>query len=139
MSDGTSSFSIPEDLPSCQALIEQLAQTVDSQCSTIRQLEQRSEEQELTIADLLQRAFARRSERYIHDPNQLVLDFGAEAQDAADGLAEAAQESGNKSSKHTPDAKTSVESLVAKNFPSICRVTKSLPTSKTAPPMANAK
>jgi len=33
----------------------------------------RGEEQKLTIADLLQRAFARRSERYIHDPNHLPM------------------------------------------------------------------
>lgn len=103
MSDGASSISIPQDLASCRALIEQLVQTVDSQFSTIGQLEQEKEELKLTITELLQRAFARRSERYLNDPNQLRLDFNNtdEAADAAEGLTEAVAESGRTVKEHT--------------------------------------
>lgn len=50
----------------------------------------------------MQRAFARRSERYLGDPHQLQLDFHATdaAADAAAGLAEAVQESGRLVQEH---------------------------------------
>src|SRR3990172_7690026 len=78
---------MPDDLVACQALVAQLAQTITQQHRTIQ-------EQQLTINELMQRAFRHRSERYLEDPNQLKLDFGdtPEAADAAAGLAEAVQE-----------------------------------------------
>jgi len=78
---------LPDDLAACQALLVE-------QARTITQLHQRLQEQELTINELMQRAFRHRSERYVEDPNQLKLDFGntPEAADAAAGLAEAVQE-----------------------------------------------
>jgi transposase len=102
MSDGISSITIPDDLEACQALVEQLVQTVDSQSATIAQLHKDQEELKLTISELLQRAFARRSERYIQDPNQLKIDFNDtdEAADAAAGLAEAVEESGQRVQEH---------------------------------------
>ena len=50
---------------------------------------------ELAVAALMQRAFRNRSERYLHNPNQLRLDFkdSDDAADAAEGLAQAVQES----------------------------------------------
>jgi transposase len=102
MSDGISSITIPNDLAACQALVEQLVQTVDSQSATIVQLQQVQEELKLTITELLQRAFARRSERYLLDPHQLQIDFGdtLDAADAASGLAEAVAESGQRVKEH---------------------------------------
>ena len=51
-------------------------------------------ELELTVSELLQRAFQKRRERYLEDPNQLKLDLGdtADAADAAEGLAQAVAE-----------------------------------------------
>jgi transposase len=78
---------IPDDLAACQALLVRFAQTISEQNRTIQ-------EQQLTISELLQRAFRHRSERYLEDPRQLKLDFGntPEAADAAAGLAEAVEE-----------------------------------------------
>jgi len=78
---------IPDGLAACHALIGQLAETISEQNRTIQ-------EQQLTINELLQRAFRHRRERYLEDPNQLKLDFGdtPEAADAAAGLAEAVEE-----------------------------------------------
>jgi len=103
MSDGTSSRTIPQDLASCQALIqeqaylnESLSQSIAELQAKAQQFEEREKELKLTITELLQRAFARRSERYLNDPHQLRLDFNNtdEAADAAEGLAQAVQESG---------------------------------------------
>jgi hypothetical protein len=78
---------LPDDLAACHSLISQLAQTISAQNRTIQ-------EQQLTINELIERAFRHRSERYVADPNQLKLDFGntPEAADAAAGLAEAVEE-----------------------------------------------
>jgi transposase len=107
---------LPLDLAACQALIRQLTDTIhtqshklDAQAHTIEShaltieelqrqkqaLEQEKQELQLAFAELLQRAFQRRSERYLEDPNQLKLDFPAsdEAADAAAGLAQAIDES----------------------------------------------
>jgi transposase len=122
MSDADREIEIPDDLQACQALIVQLtaavetqnqkldahahtietqnqkldahAHTIESHAQTIDELQKEKQELELTIAELLQRAFRRRSERYLADPNQLRLDFGdtPEAADAAEGLAEAIEE-----------------------------------------------
>jgi len=62
----------------------------------IKKLEQEQEELNLQIKLLIERAFARRSERYLSDPNQLLIDFGDDAADAAEGLAEAIDEAGIK-------------------------------------------
>ena len=74
--------------------IEQLTCTVDSQSNTIEQLRREKQEIELAFAEYIQRLFRNRSERYIHDPNQLRLDFKDtdEAADAAEGLAQAVEE-----------------------------------------------
>jgi transposase len=119
MSDIDHTIDIPDDLGACQALVIQLTQTVASQAQTIdsqthtidsqthtidsheetilelqrkqEELEKEKAELALTLNELLQRAFVKRRERYIDDPNQLKLDFGgtAEAADAAEGLADA--------------------------------------------------
>jgi transposase len=113
----------PNDLAACQALIRQQAHTIDTHVQTItsqaqqldahvhtieshaltiaalqrrkEELEREKQELELAFAELLQRAFRQRSERYLEDPHQLKLDFpGSEAAaDAAAGLAEAVEES----------------------------------------------
>ena len=98
-----------QDLASCQTLIARQSQIIDAHLHTIeshtqtihelqqqnQQLEQQKQELELAYAELLQRAFVRRSERYLEDPNQLKIDFGGseDAADAADGLAQAIDES----------------------------------------------
>lgn len=61
---------------------------------TIAELEQTKQEWELAYNELVQRAFGKRSERYIHNPDQLRIDFGDtdEAADASQGLADAVEE-----------------------------------------------
>jgi transposase len=60
----------------------------------IKQLEAKIEVLEKDYLKLWQERFAAKSERYIEDPQQLRMDFGDtdEAADAADGLADAAEE-----------------------------------------------
>jgi transposase len=79
---------LPDDLAACQAIIVE-------QARAIVELKQLVAEHELTINELLQRAYRQRSERYHEDPQQLKLDLGGtpEAGDAAEGLAEAVEES----------------------------------------------
>ena len=90
---------IPSDLATCQTLIKEQAYLVEAQTHTIgdlhgqiKTLKQEQEEFKLQIKLLIERAFGRRSERYLSDPNQLLIDFGDDAADAADGLAEAIDE-----------------------------------------------
>jgi transposase len=108
--DAALKLTMPADLAGCRALIEQLTCTVDSQhhtidaqthtieqlACTIDELHREKQEIELAFAELMQRAFRNRSERYIHDPNQLRLDFKNtdDAADAAEGLAQAVEEAG---------------------------------------------
>ena len=87
---------IPNDLAACQTLIKEQAYLVESQMHTIgdlhgqiKTLKQVQEELTLQVKLLIERAFGRRSERHLSDPNQLLIDFG---DDAADGLAEAIDE-----------------------------------------------
>jgi len=89
-------ITMPRDLAGCHALIEQLTCTVQSQTHTIDELRRREQELELTCAELLQRAFRNRSERYLDNPNQLRLDFRDtdNAADAAEGLAQAVEDAG---------------------------------------------
>ncbi len=100
---------MPADLTGCHALIEQLACTVNSQTNTINsqthtieQLRREKQELEVAFADALQRAFRKRSERYINDPNQLRLDLGDTdaVADAAEGLAQAVEEVGHPVKAH---------------------------------------
>jgi len=94
---------MPADLTGCHALIEQLTCAVQSQTSTIEQLNREKQELELALAEAIQRAFRQRSERYLNDPNQLRLDLGGtgDAADAAEGLAQAVQEAGLPVKAHT--------------------------------------
>ena len=95
MSDGALNITFPADLAGSHALIEQLACRLDELC-------RQKQELELAYAEMLQRAFRNRSERYIDDPNQLRLDLkGAEqADDAVEGLAQAVEESGQQVRAH---------------------------------------
>lgn len=95
--DATPEIIIPNDLTGCRALIEQLTFTVTSQTSAIDALRREKQELEALCADLLQRAVRHRSERYLNNPNQLLLDFkdtvgAADAADAAEGLNQAVEE-----------------------------------------------
>ncbi len=87
--DAALKITMPVDLTGCHALIEQLTCTIDK-------LHREKQEIELAFAELLQRAFRNRSERYLNDPNQLRLDFKGtdDAADAAEGLAQAVEEAG---------------------------------------------
>ena len=88
------SLHIPDDLTACQSLLVEQARALVEQRQKITALQQQVEEQQLTINELLQRAFRHRSERYLEDPKQLKLDFGEtpEVADAAAGLADAVEE-----------------------------------------------
>lgn len=94
--DATPEIIIPNDLAGCRALIEQLASTLTLQTNTIDVLRREKQELEAAYAELVQRAFRHRSERYLNDPNQLLLDLGgtADAADAVEGLTQAVQEAG---------------------------------------------
>ena len=96
MSDGPLEIPLPNDLAGCRVLIEQLACTVD-------ELRREKQELELAYAELIRRAFRNRSERYINDPNQLQLDLNGtdDAADAAEGLAQAVEESEQPVKAHT--------------------------------------
>jgi transposase len=87
---------IPDTVAGCQTLIAELTQVVAEREQKIVSLQQQVEAQQLEIAELLRRAFQKRSERYIQDPGQLRLDFGnsPDAADAAEGLAEAVVQAG---------------------------------------------
>ena len=87
-------ITLPDDLRSCHALLEELAGTIDEQVNTIDELNREKEELKLAYKELLQQAFRRRSERYIDDPNQMKLDFGAsdDVSDAVEGLSQAVEE-----------------------------------------------
>jgi transposase len=109
MSDQPANLDLPHDLAACQALVIERDYQLESQSQAIadlrakaEQLEQEKHELQLAFDELLRRAFLKRSERYIHDPNQLRLDFGdtPEAADAAEGLAEAVEESGQVDKQH---------------------------------------
>lgn len=94
---------IPKDLAACQALLREHQRTITTHELTIASLHDRlttlaqeNAEQKLTIEDLLRRAFQKRSERYLDNPDQLKLDFGdtpevaAAAASLADAIAQAA-------------------------------------------------
>jgi transposase len=109
------SLVIPHDLSACQTLLAEQARAIAAEQLTVKnhkltittfeltiaslndRLEQQQQEiaeQKLTINELLRRAFAKRSERYLENPDQLRLDFGntAESASAAEGLAEALEQ-----------------------------------------------
>jgi len=94
--DAALSITIPTNLTACQALIEQLACTVDSLTNANETLRQEKQEIELAFNVIMHRIFAKRSERYLDDPNQLKLDLGGDdaAADAAEGLVQAVEEAG---------------------------------------------
>jgi transposase len=93
--DAATKIAMPASLEACHALIGQLTSTVDELTDANEALRQKNERIEAQFAAYVQRIFARRSERYINDPNQLKLDLGDDdnAADAANGLAQAVEES----------------------------------------------
>jgi len=103
MSDAKPAITIPDDLKACQALIEEFAGTIVELQQKNESLDREKQEWELAYKELLQRAFRRRSERYLHDPRQMAFDFGDsdEACDAAEGLAEAVEEVEQTVQSHT--------------------------------------
>jgi transposase len=86
---------IPDTVAGCQTLIVELTQVIAEERQKNLSLQQQNETLQLEMAELIRRAFQKRSERYIQDPGQLAIDFGnsPEAADAAAGLAEAVAES----------------------------------------------
>ena len=67
---------IPDTVTGCQTLIGELTSALAEREQKIVSQQQKIEAQQLEIAELLRRAFQKRSERYIEDPNQLSLAFG---------------------------------------------------------------
>jgi len=94
--DAATKIAMPASLEACHALIEQLTSTVDELTDANEALRQEKERIQAEFTLWMHRIFARRSERYLNDPNQLKLDLGGDDQaaDAAEGLAEAAEEAG---------------------------------------------
>lgn len=74
--------------------VEKLEQEKQRLAEKVQQLEQKTEDWKLAYEKLWHQRFAARSERYIADPRQLVLDFGKseEVIDAAEGLTAAVEE-----------------------------------------------
>ena len=94
MSDASSRLVIPSELSACQSLIEQQALTIAEFQQKQEQWEQEKAQLHMELAEALQRVFAKRRERYIANPDQMLLDFGEGdgIADAAAGLAEAVEE-----------------------------------------------
>ena len=81
---------MPDDLQTCQQLLRELSAAYDrlqhvydellATCTSIQdsqlKLEQEKDELELTIKELMNRLYGRRSERHKASPDQLPLDFG---------------------------------------------------------------
>lgn len=103
MSNATPAITFPDDLNSCHALIEQLAGTVEDLHQKNEALDREKQDIQLAYKELLQRAFRRRSERYLTDPSQLTLDFGDsdDVSDAAAGLSQAVEEAERTIKEHT--------------------------------------
>jgi transposase len=80
------------DLQARQAFAEEQSRTVVDLATSQQQLSQEVEELKLTIQKLMDRLYGNRRERFIDDPNQILLDFGDDAQAAAEALAEAVLE-----------------------------------------------
>ena len=102
MSPAAPTITLPHDLAGCQVLIEQQAYTIISQTNTIDLLRREKQELEVAFAELMRRRFLHRSERYLENPDQLRIDFNdtADAADAAEGLAQAVEESGQQVRAH---------------------------------------
>ncbi|MFQ5464025.1 MAG: IS66 family transposase [Phycisphaerae bacterium] len=117
--DAALQITIPTNLAACQALIEQLACTVDSQTNAIETLRQEKEAIELAFNLWMHRIFARRSERYLNDPNQLKLDLGGDdpAADAAEGLAQAIEEAGRPVKAHVRRVRKPRNESLPENLP----------------------
>lgn len=90
----SSPIPLPNDLTACQALIEQLAMTIEELSEQNKRLKEKEQEQELRISELLRLAFLKRRERYLADPQQLKLDFPdlPGIDDLVEGLASAVEE-----------------------------------------------
>lgn len=85
-------FEIPDDLPACQELVrelaaayrrleqvhEQLLATCTSMQESQAKLQQEKETLELTIKELMNRLYGRRTERHDSCPGQMPLSFGEE-------------------------------------------------------------
>ena len=82
---------LPQDLAGCHTLIQTLFESLSQQQDQLQQKNTELSAKDAQIQKLLQRLYGARGERYVHDPNQLQLDFGADPQ-LADTLAEAADE-----------------------------------------------
>jgi transposase len=117
--DAATKIAKPANLSACHALIEQLSCTVDSQTNVIETLRQEKQEIELAFTVWMHRLFVRRSERYLNDPNQLKLDLGDDdnAADAAEGLAQAAEESGRPVKAHVRRARKPRNESLPENLP----------------------
>ncbi|MDA0660433.1 MAG: IS66 family transposase [Planctomycetota bacterium] len=91
------------ELESQRGQLRDLDLSLQTRDQRIIELQQQSDEWKLAYNQLLQRAFGRRSERYIDNPDQLRLDFGntPEAADAAEGLADALEEATQEIDAHT--------------------------------------
>ena len=94
--DAVTKITMPTRVDACHALIEQLASAVNELTDANETLRQEKERIQAEFALWVQRMFARRSERYLNNPNQLKLDLGDndQAADAAEGLAQAVEEAG---------------------------------------------
>ena len=84
----------PKDLSACHRLIDELALSIGELTDARQRLQAENAELKLTLDELMQQAFRKRSERYMEDPHQLKFDFGDsdESADAAAGLAEAVEQ-----------------------------------------------
>ena len=117
--DAALEITIPANLTACQALIEQLACTVDSLTSANETLRQEKQDIELAFNLWMRRIFAKRSERYLNDPNQLKLDLGEDdaAADAAEGLAQAVEEAGLPVKAHVRRVRKPRKESLPENLP----------------------
>ena len=103
---------LPSDLADCHALIVTQRQELAS-------LQEQITAQQLLINELLREAYEKHSERYLASPSKLEQDFQhtPEAADAAQGLAEAIDESADASTTEVPATTESHEPVPATRRP----------------------
>ena len=79
-------------LDSREAFVQEQSRTVIDLEASHQQLCQENVELKLTVKKLMEQLYGRRRERFVADPQQILLDFGDDAAAAAEALAEAVLE-----------------------------------------------
>ena len=112
-------------LDSREAFVQEQSRTVIDLEASHQQLCQENVELKLTVKKLMEQLYGRRRERFVADPQQILLDFGDDAAAAAEALAEAVLEAERTieevAVKRRPHAAS--RPRPAESYPHLCRAT----------------